>query len=584
MDWNVDDFLNDGIDHLVLFVVSTYGEGEPPDNAREFWDWLHLDSHPTNLLSNLQYAIFGLGNRQYKIYQATARDLDKRLQSLGAKCIFPRGEGDADSTLEEDWEDWTSKLLPMLGQTYNPGGIQEEKIEKQFELVIYTPQQLASGLTVAFRLSTLPRGISSPFELAFPDPSLSNDGTPNQKFPFMAKVIVNRELLNSTLTDRSTRHIEFDIQSVNIKYEAGDHLGVFAANSESRIRAYSQQLRLTEEQMNQVIQLRGIERRNLLLPKKMTLKTLFKYFLDLSSAPRKQFLKGMALYASDPAERQRLELLGSNSDEGKEAFKDFVRHNGLTPLDILQQFPSLNPPLDHFIELMTMIKPRYYSIASSSRLYSNSIHIVVAVMDFECPSGRISHGLCSNFLCGLNEGEYAPIFVRKSKFHLPEDSLKSVIMVGPGTGLAPFVGFVQQKQAMRSQSLDSNQFGEMHLYFGCRRRTEDYIYAEELQQAESEGVLTGLHVAFSREQQDGSKVYVQHLLQRNAATVWDCLKRSGYIYVCGDAKHMAKDVDRQLVEICAQEGGMSIEQAGQFVEQLMSDGHYLRDVWSAQPQ
>lgn len=561
--------------------MATYGEGEPPDNAREFWDWLNLESHPPNLLANLEYTVFGLGNRQYKIYQATARDLDKRLLSLGAKCIFPRGEGDADSTLEEDWEDWSSKLLPMLGQTYNPGGIQEERIEKQLELVVYTQQQLATGLTIAFRLSTLPPGFTSPFELAFPDPSLSSDMRPTQKYPFMARVRVNRELLNTTLTNRSTRHIEFEIQGANITYEAGDHLGVFAANPESRIRAYIQQLRLTEDKLNQVVQLRSIERRNLILPKKMTLRTVFKYFLDLGSAPRKQFLKGMALYASDPAERKRLELLGSNSEEGKEAFKDFVRHNGLTPLDILQQFPSLNPPLDHFIELMTTIKPRYYSIASSSQLFPNAIHIVVAVMNFECPSGRISHGLCSNFLCSLNEGEYAPIFVRKSKFHLPEDLSKPVIMVGPGTGLAPFVGFVQQKQAMRD-SIPS--FGEMHLYFGCRRRDEDFLFGEELQQAEKDGVLTNLQVAFSREQADGQKVYVQHLLGRNSAVIWDCLKRNAYFYVCGDAKHMAKDVDRQLVEICATEGSMSVEEATQFVEQLMSDGRYLRDVWSAQPQ
>jgi len=268
-----------------------------------------------------------------------------------------------------------------------------------------------------------------------------------------------------------------------------------------------------------------------------------------------------------------LTLLSSNTEEGKKAYVDFIKEPNRHPLDVLDHFKSVDPPLGLFLELMPRLQPRYYSIASSSQMYPDSIHAVVAVVTWNTQEGKTVKGLCSNFIRELTEGSKVNIFVRRSTFHLPEETSKPVIMIGPGTGAAPFIGFIQQRDA---QSKKGKKFGECQFYFGCRKVKEDFIYQELMESAHKDGIIN-LSVAFSRDQE--KKVYVQHLLEKDGDKIWKILSNGGHVYVCGDAKYMAKDVDKVLLSICKKELG-SEGKANEFLDKLSKENRYLKDVWS----
>lgn len=242
----------------------------------------------------------------------------------------------------------------------------------------------------------------------------------------------------------------------------------------------------------------------------------------------------------------------------------------------MQEFPSAKPSLGVFFgSIAPRLQPRFYSISSSSAKHPGSIHVTCAVVREVMPTGRVHEGVCSYWLKRAAVGTQVPIFVRRSSFKLPEDPQAAVLMVGPGTGLAPFRGFIQEREQLQ---LDHQELGPTVLYFGCRNRAHDFIYEAELRAAEEAGVLTELQVAFSRE--GPAKDYVQHHLERNADKVYTLLKkRNTHLYLCGDAKHMAKDVHRAIVALVQQCGEMSGTQAEAFVKELSDTGRYLKDVW-----
>lgn len=214
-------------------------------------------------------------------------------------------------------------------------------------------------------------------------------------------------------------------------------------------------------------------------------------------------------------------------------------------------------------------------------VHPNSVHICAVVVEYETKAGRINKGVATNWLrakepAGENGGRaLVPMFVRKSQFRLPFKATTPVIMVGPGTGVAPFIGFIQERAWLRQQG---KEVGETLLYYGCRRSDEDYLYREELAQFHRDGALTQLNVAFSREQ--SHKVYVQHLLKRDREHLWKLIEGGAHIYVCGDARNMARDVQNTFYDIVAELGAMEHAQAVDYVKKLMTKGRYSLDVWS----
>jgi len=522
---------------LVMFMVATYGEGEPTDNSRDFYEFLQ-QCEDKETMKNVQFCVFGLGNKQYKIYQAMGRYFDQRMEELGGTRVFNRGEGDADVSIEDDFEDWKSQVFPALSQKFKTEtNLDDIKFEQKFDITV-TPKEESDEKKLEV--------LSKPFEQA-------KKGFYDNKRPLFSEVVENYELLNSD--SRSTINIEFSIKDANIFYESGDHLAVYGENKNDVIEKVLKRFRLKE---NQVISIKNKrEDGKALFPKKsLTVGTALKYYIDLTGTVKKKLIKVFHEYYNSELgnedEQKLLKLLAENTIEGKKKYNEYIRDSGRTPVDLLYQFKAIEIPFDVFLEAVPKLQPRYYSIGSSSKISKDKIRLIVAVLKYKTATGVEKTGFCSEFLRTLQKGKKCYIFLRQSTFHLPEDTTKPLLLIGPGTGFAPLMGFLEDRKFMKKEN---KKLGECVLYFGCRNKKEDYIYEKEQVEALKNGYISQHYVAFSREQKD--KVYVQHKILENAQKIWAALKDGGYIFICGDAKYMAKDVDKALLDIVRQEGKMS---------------------------
>lgn len=537
---------------LCILLVSTYGEGEPPDRAKDFYESIHDLNQEQLDLSNLEYSVFGLGNSQYTHYQAMSRFFDKKLKSLGANQVFQRGEGDVDINLEEAFEDWKSNLLSYLSQKYNTQ-MTDDKIVSKYELKW---------------LENFDAENSAPF---FPP-----RGIPDAKHPAKTKVTKVQQLLPQGC-ERSTVHLEFNIKGASIAYEAGDHLAIYAKNNQSLVFKYAARLNV-KDKLQSVFSFTPVQgsSKNQYFPRQCSLFDVLTYFIDLSSLPRRKLVKALSWYATDKEEKQELALMASNSEEGKNLFNKVIRDPKRMVIDVLNQYKSVDLPLEIFLELMPIMPPRYYSIASSKSKNPHSIHIVVAVVKYITPLGKQREGVCSSYLESLKPGDDVYLYVRPSSFHLPSNSTRPIIMIGPGTGFAPLRGFLQQRMSLNEKG---KQLGNAFLFFGCRRKNEDWIYQEEMTLAQQSGSITNLYVAFSRDQKQ--KIYVQNRLYEVKHEIFQALENGGYIFICGDAKYMAKQVHDTLHQIVKECGNLHEHDTLRYLEKLETSGRYLKDVWSA---
>jgi len=308
-----------------------------------------------------------------------------------------------------------------------------------------------------------------------------------------------------------------------------------------------------------------------------TYRTALSHYIDITSNPRTHVLKELVEHTTDEKEKEK--LLQMTVAEGKELYQQWVIQDNRNILHILEDLPSCKPPLDLICEMLPRLQSRYYSISSSSKLYPETVHLTAALVKYTAPTGRINQGVATTWLSSKKphpeQPALVPIFIRKSQFRLPARPQTPIIMIGPGTGVAPFRGFIQERSKMKKEG---KPVGETILFFGCRKRAEDFLYEEELQEYVDDGLLN-MHVAFSREQEQ--KVYVTHQLKEQGADVWRILgKENGHLYVCGDAKNMARDVHNIVIEVCQEHGQMSPAEAQQFVKKLETQRRYSADVWS----
>ncbi len=376
--------------------------------------------------------------------------------------------------------------------------------------------------------------------------------------PFPARLVENR-LLNQPGSAKETRHFVVSLEGSDLSYTAGDSLGVFPTNRPVEVAEILEAIHATGEEMVSPAMLK--------LEQPIHLRDALTSGLSLAG-PTPKLIKALAEKATDAGEKAKLEDL--TQPEKKEVLRGWLeaRHY----IDILKEFPSARPTPQELVDLMRKLMPRLYSIASSPAVSPQGVHLTVAVVRYES-NHRERVGVCSTFLADRAELNQTavPVFVSHSHFGLPEDHAdRDVIMVGPGTGIAPFRAFVQERHAVGAK-------GRNWIFFGDQHAATDFLYEDEWQDYTAKGAVTKLDLAWSRDQI--LKVYVQDKMRENAAELWSWLQNGALFYVCGDAKRMAKDVDQALHDIAAEQGHMSIEDAAEWVKQLKKDKRYQRDVY-----
>lgn len=422
--------------------------------------------------------------------------------------------------------------------------------------------------------------------------------------------MTSRELFHGA--DRHCMHIEVDINDTNLKYSTGDHLAIWPTNNEIEVNRLAAVLGLTDK-LDAVITVKALDPT---APKKhpfpvpCTYRAIFRHYLEICAPISRQELSSFIEFAPSEEAKNALTLLATDKDEYRMQVGDACRNLG----EVLQLVtgqdtrPGLfsNVPFDLIVEIIARMQPRFYSISSSAKESPKKISATIVTLSYE-PSAtpqRTVYGVNTNFLYRIQlqrehiddpnfpaydlagprqsylgpDGicQKIPVHVRSSQFKLPRNPTVPVIMIGPGTGVAPFRGFVRERAFDKK---NGKPVGTTLLFYGSRNQAQDFLYADEWPELfETLGGDSKIITAFSRDQ--AQKIYVQHRLQENGAVLWDLLQKGGYVYVCGDAKNMARDVNQTFVNFAVELGGLSEQKALDYVKSLRTTGRYQEDVWS----
>jgi len=546
---------------LIVFLMATFGEGEPTDNAIKFFDWLTNEDREDGLFTGVNFAVFALGNRQYEHFCAVGRKVFKRLRQLGGKEVLDLGEGDDDGSLEDDYAQWKSKFWPAVRARYDLGESKVSSEEESFQ----------PTLRVKFEGEQASEDMSSNDELKMSEWSagvkaFAGAQDPKHKVE-VATVLVNKEL-RKDLNEGSTRHLEIDIRSLRLRYHTADNLTVHPRNHPDTVAALCARFKLQPNQVI-VIDKSGSSSVKVALPSTCTVADALAWYCDVNKLCSTRICKTLAQYATNKDDE--LKLL-SYTAENKEQFQKEER----SIYEMLLNFPALNVPFEHFLEWVPKIQPRFYTISSSSEAEPDTIHITVALTMVKKADGRVHRGVCSDYLCSLSPGDLVCVGVKESSFRLPQTSQTPVIMVGPGTGVAPFRAFLQEAAHVATKG---KKLGPLTLFFGCRHRDQDFLYRDELE-GHHEQDVGRLVTAFSRENEE--KMYVQHRLEHMGQEMWQLIsEQKAYFYVCGGTS-MGRSVRECVVALAQKYGGMTLEQAQAFVAD-MQDKHkrYVAELWSS---
>lgn len=491
---------------FALIVTSTFGDGEPPANAVAFHEELMAGNAPG--LANLNYSVLALGDTNYEQFCKFGIEVDARLAALGAKRLYERV--DCDVAYEEAAAAWQAGVFSVIEAT----------------------------------------NISVPVEITAPadKPSAAKEEGYSKKNPFQAALITNRKL-TADASAKETRHFEISLAGSGLTYDVGDALGVMPTNCPALVEDILRALNCDGEEA--VPDPEGGE---------VSLRTALTRYYEITKIPG-QLLKVIAERSSD---KTLAELM---IPEAKDALSHYLW--GREIVDLLVDFSSVSFAPTEFVSHLRKLQPRLYSISSSIHAFPEQVHLTVAAVRYES-FGRKRKGVCSTFLADRTAG-VVPVFVHVSKgFRLPASGDVPIIMVGPGTGIAPFRAFLHDRRARGAK-------GRNWLFFGDQKASTDFLYREELDAMLADGHLTRLDTAFSRDQE--AKIYVQQRMMENAGELWAWLQEGAYFYVCGDAQRMAKDVDAALHKVAETAGGLSAEDAAVFVQKLKSEKRYMRDVY-----
>ena len=483
-------------------LSSTHGEGDPPDNALDLYEFLHGRKAPE--LKQLQYSVLALGDSSYEYYCQTGKDFDARLAALGGSAIVPRVDCDVD--YDDAAERWINALIEALSAT---------------AAISTTP-------TVNLAAQSAEKTVY------------------DRKHPFPAEVL-EKQVLSGRGSNKEVLHLELSLEGSGLQYQPGDALGVYAQNDPQLVASLIETLGFDAEAMveidNQQQKLSDV----LLHQREVTLLT-----------------RPMLEQWAELADSETLNDLLAD----KAALNDWLP--GRDVLDLVQAFPIADLDADQLVGLLRKLPPRMYSIASSQAAVEDEVHITVAAVRYSAHE-RDRSGVASTWLADrLTEDSKVPVYIDSNKnFKLPDDDVP-IIMIGPGTGVAPFRSFMQEREERGAK-------GRNWLFFGDQHFLSDFLYQVEWLSWRKSGLLTNLDVAFSRDQEE--KVYVQHRLRQKSIDIWRWLQEGAHIYVCGDADNMAPDVNEALLDIISKEGGKNRDEANDYLRQLTRDKRYQRDVY-----
>ena len=482
----------------LLIVTSTYGDGEPPDNAKAFWEFLGGEAAPK--LAQMKFSLLALGDSNYPKFCAFGKAVDERLEKLGAARVHPRT--DCDVEYEEPFANWMNGALSALA-----------------------PAAAPAQPVVVPAVEAAPAKITSTYSKSHPFPA-----------PLLANVRLNGEG-----SAKDTRHFAFSLEGSGLSYEAGDALGVRATNCAELVEELIRALGRSGEE--------PVPDRD---GKETPLREALIHHYEITRIPS-PLLKAMAERSGD-AELLKLTAPGANGELTKFLW-------GREIIDLLHIHPAVKFSPTEFVALLKKLQPRLYSISSSPKAHPGEVHLCVGVVRYDS-LGRSRKGVCSTFLAErVPTGGAVPVFVHHNKnFRPPANPDAPMIMVGPGTGIAPFRAFLEERRA-------SGAKGKNWLLFGDQREATDYLFKEEIETMQREGTLHRLDLAFSRDQAE--KIYVQNRMTEHAKELYAWLEEGGGFYVCGDAARMAKDVDAALHQVIQTAGGKSAEEATVYVAALI---------------
>eukprot|EP01032_Pedospumella_encystans_P018505 gene18505-21066_t len=566
-----------------IFLMATYGEGEPTDNAISFTKWMkNLEKElGPDTLNKLKYSVFGLGNKQYEHYNLMGKLTNSSLEELGATRMFEYGEGDDDATLEEDFDAWRAQLWPALTAAFHPDAAVVEEVANRARL---GSMDTHSKIKLDFRaVKTDLKSITGTAAAAAVDPHTVHASTRHFFTAPRAKIVVNRELRStaekSAAEAGSTRHIEIDLKGVNLHYHTADNLAILPENSTDNVAALAkaQGYDLDYTFVVQKAPNNEDEDFQISFPSPCTVREALTLYYDIQGPVKQALLKHLIPYVTDA--EQLAWLNNVLHKDNRALLKALSEEHGKNLVDLLtNELSSCKIPLSDILHIVPFIQPRYYTISSSSSVHPDNVHVTISITEFEFKNGKNFTGLTSGYV--TSDCINARVFVRPSSFRLPAQLSTPIVMIGPGTGLAPMRALLQERKFQQAAQKPATAPKNV-LFFGCKHRNVDYIYRDELEAYQKEGVLTSYYTAFSRDTKN--KVYVQNLMTQpdTAKELLSLLIDQGaYVYVCG-ATAMGTDVMAAFVKIFQEQNNMSAAQATAFVKELQDKGRYVQELWTA---
>uniref|UniRef100_A0A8C5JFF3 Nitric oxide synthase n=1 Tax=Junco hyemalis TaxID=40217 RepID=A0A8C5JFF3_JUNHY len=555
-EYNICDLENET---LLLVVTSTFGNGDSPGNGK-----VMFTSEVNLLFISCRYAVFGLGSSMYPEFCAFAHTIDQKLAQLGASQLTPVGEGDELNGQEEAFRSWAVSAFKAACDIFNIRGRHSIQLPE-----IYTSEE--SWDPTSYRVVH----DSQPMDLAKALANIHAKDVIPMKLKF-------RQNLQSSKSSRVTILVKLHCETNHeVHYLPGEHIGIFPGNQAELVHGIIARVK-DAPPAGQTIRLEtcidgGYWASHKKIPA-CTLPEALTYLLDITTPPSQQLLKKLSQLVTAEGDKQRLEVLCQSTEE----YNKWKFYNSPNILEVLEEFPSAEVTTAFLLTQLPLLKPRYYSVSSSCDMTAREIHLTVAVVNYRTRDGEgpLHHGVCSTWLNTIELNETIPCFIRSAnEFHLPEEPAKPCILIGAGTGIAPFRSFwLQRLYDLEHRGLKG---GDMTLLFGCRQPDLDHIYREETEEMKRRGVLRDVYTAYSR-LPGQEKVYVQDILQGQLeARVCEVLHgQQGHVYVCGDVR-MARDVAAALRALLARALRLSPQQANEHLQQLKSQKRYHEDIFGA---